>query len=251
MNVTPDLLFYPFEDVDWRRKFLIGGLLAAAAVLVPVIGWALAVPLAGYMLLIVRRTAETGTPSLPEWDDWGDLFRRGLRAWVVTLVYLLPALLLLCVAIGLMLVVIPVSLTGSDAAILSATLIGQFGGMFLLGVSMIPLLFLTYLLLVAQTRLAVADDLSAAFQFGEVWALARRGFRPFMLALIVLFGFTYLLSFVYTALIYTFVLLCLAPVAMAALSFYTVALSGALAGLAYRAADATPAGAASPSETAA
>lgn len=242
MNITPDLLFYPFEDGEWKQKFLIGGLLVAGSLMVPVLGLVLLVPLVGYMLEIARRTAEDGTPALPDWDDWGGLFRQGIKGLVVTFVYMLLPILLFCCALVLMLAVIPISLTGDEAAIVSASLFGQFAGLFVLGVAMIPLLALTFLALIALARLAVTGELRDAFDFGEVWALAQRGFRPFLLALIIVSGFSYLVSFVYVALIYSLVLLCLAPVVTAALGFYTAVLYGALSGLAYR-----TAGAAQPS----
>lgn len=38
--------------------------------------------------------------KMPEWNDWGDLFLKGLLAWIVGVIYLLPALILVLMAAG-------------------------------------------------------------------------------------------------------------------------------------------------------
>ena len=84
---------YPQQDADWLKKFLIAGALN----LVPVVGWLLVV---GYMLEVTRRVVEHNSQLLPEWRDWGNLFKKGLYVAVIGLVYALPIIVLaLCSAI--------------------------------------------------------------------------------------------------------------------------------------------------------
>lgn len=231
MKIDSDLLFYPFRDEKWQSKLIIGSALGLVGAFI----WPLLLPLIGYGLRIMRRTQEEGQPSLPEWDEWGQLFGDGLRYVVVWLVYMLPVLVLLCCAVSAWVGLFVALGTGvSDAAAGVAMLFGQFFGFMLIGLSMLPLAFLLYLGLVALSRVAATGELRAAFAFREVWQLARAGFRHYLLALVVFLGLVYLFTLVYYAVAYTFVLACLAPVLAGVGGFYMQVMLGALLGLAYR-----------------
>ncbi len=246
MKIDSDLLAYPFQDEKWQNKLIVGTALGVAGVFI----WPLLLPLAGYALRIMRRTQREGQPSLPEWDEWGQLFGDGLRYAVVWLVYMLPVILLVCCAIGAWVALFAAIGAGADSpAIGMAAVFGQFFGFMLIGLSMLPLAFLLYMGLVALSRLAAYGELRAAFAFGKVWRLARHGFRHYLLALVVFLGLVYLFTLIYYAVAYTFVLACLAPVLGGVGGFYMQVMLGALLGLAYRDAQAAlPAVEAEPAE---
>lgn len=251
MKVDADLLGFPFKDARWQNKMLIGGLLALASFAL----FPLMLFLGGYGLRIMRHTIREGQPALPEWDNWGDLLLDGLRAAVVYFVYLLPVWVLLCGVIScwfLPLVTIPfVATFPTDAEVQgTATALGvlAFGGQivapFLFALTMLPAFFLGYFAMVAVTRMVALDALNAAFDFGAVWRLGVGGFNHFFLALVIYVGLSFAVSYITSLLIYTIVLCCVYPFALAAWSFYSQTLFGALFGLAYRAAQ--PAEAAAP-----
>lgn len=78
---------YMFEDKDWLKKIAIGGVLN----IVPVLNF---VPY-GYSLRVLKNVSERKDETLPEWDDWGGDFVRGLVACCLApLIYWIPALLL-------------------------------------------------------------------------------------------------------------------------------------------------------------
>ena len=52
----------------------------------------------GYMLTTLKNVADGQTTPLPEWGDFGNHFMKGLYAFIGLIVYLLPALVLLCCA---------------------------------------------------------------------------------------------------------------------------------------------------------
>ncbi|MBI4496200.1 MAG: DUF4013 domain-containing protein [Deltaproteobacteria bacterium] len=87
-------LRYPFSDPTWKPKFVLGGvfyLLAAALDFVPVIGWLLwflfaLLPL-GYGYGVFGNHLRAGEDLLPPWENWGDLFRRGLRVLLLAIAY--------------------------------------------------------------------------------------------------------------------------------------------------------------------
>ncbi len=244
MKIDAELLSFPFKDARWQNKMLIGGLLALTGfVLLPLMLF-----LNGYGLRILRHTIREGQPTLPEWDNWGDLFLDGLRAVVVFFVYLLPVWMLLCAVFSclfLPLLVVPTTFAFPSEAEAqgTASVLGMlffFGGQImapvLFALAALPALFLGYFAMVAVTRMVALGTLNAAFDFGAVWRLGVSGFNHFFLALVVYMGLTFAVNYLTSLLIYTIVLCCVYPFVLAAWSFYAQTLFGALFGLAYRAA---------------
>jgi len=78
---------YVFEDEDWVKKVLIGGVIN----LIPIVGLLFT---SGYMLETLKNVMEGHPLPLPEWDDWGGKFMKGLMAAIIGLVYSLPVIVL-------------------------------------------------------------------------------------------------------------------------------------------------------------
>jgi hypothetical protein len=78
------------QDPDWVKKMLIGGVI----VLLGSILFPIAFILTGYQLAIVRRVYDGADVPLPEWDDIGGYFVRGLLATVGLLIWTLPLLVI-------------------------------------------------------------------------------------------------------------------------------------------------------------
>lgn len=70
----------------WVGKVLVGGLLF----FVPIVGWIL---IAGYFLRTLRALA-AGDEQLPAWDEWGDLFMKGLVVVAVGIIFGIPGAIL-------------------------------------------------------------------------------------------------------------------------------------------------------------
>lgn len=68
-----------FENTNNLVKLLVGGLLS----FVPIVNFFAF----GYLYRLGRETAQTGSVSLPVWDDWGRLFLDGLKFLAVFLIY--------------------------------------------------------------------------------------------------------------------------------------------------------------------
>lgn len=85
MDVTRSFK-YVFEDKDWIKKVLIGGVLN----IIPVIGqlfmW-------GYGLRQLKKMTQGQELPLPEWDDWGGDLTRGLMVGLGYLVYMIPMII--------------------------------------------------------------------------------------------------------------------------------------------------------------
>jgi len=234
MNINWQFLRFPFDGERWTNKVLVGAALGFGAMFF----FPLALPVSGYGLRIMRRTAKGEPPSLPEWDDWGTLIVDGLKLFLVSFVYMLPVLVLLCCTYVLLFgtAFLPVFmgespelLFGSLAAIMAANIIIYP----IMGIGILLGLALAFFALVATTRMVANDSLESAFQLREVWRLAKEGFPNYALAVIVSFGILFILSTLATALGYTLVLACVLPFVYPIVGFYYQALTNALLGAAY------------------
>ena len=155
-------LTYMFEDEKWTNKVAVG----AVVNMIPVLNFASA----GYMLATIRNVANDVVPSLPTWDDFGNYFVKGLVLTIIGLVYALPLLILSCCPlVGLFLAAF--SETGETAAalgVLSVTISALFGLL-----AFLYALAYTFIMPAVMLHYASAGDLSAAFQFGQIFAFIR------------------------------------------------------------------------------
>ena len=243
MRIDWALFRFPFDDPRWKGKFAIGGLLMLIATFLSVPFFWLSLPVQGYSLQIMRGALKGEPPSLPEWEDWGKLFGDGLKALVVRIVYLMPVLLLACCMYAIWMAVFfgliaasdgPRGMSGDAASAVMGGMFAVYGLSFMfIGVITILSLPLTYLSMVAMARLAATDALGSAFQFGEVWQLARTGFKNFALAYLIFFAAAMGAGLLASVLMYTIILSCLYPFAIAAALIYGQIMMGALFGMAY------------------
>lgn len=89
-------LTFIMEDPRWQQKIAIGtGLVIVSSVLsVVLIGVLGFLILMGYCVRLLQNVRDGQPYPLPEWDQWGDDLVRGLKLFVVMLVWSLPALVL-------------------------------------------------------------------------------------------------------------------------------------------------------------
>lgn len=128
---------FMFEDKNWLPKILIGAAFILLSFFVIGIPFVL-----GYMMLVIKKSYEDQEAELPEWDNWGELFTKGLVAFIITLVVIVP---------GMILSLIPC------IQVLSVFY-------FLFGMLVLPILLARY---------AVTGDLNQVFNFNEIMELVR------------------------------------------------------------------------------
>jgi hypothetical protein len=236
MDLTWDTFRFPFNDPRWKGKAAIGSLLAMVGMSLWLLSWPLLLPVLGYGVRVMRSSLRGEPPSLPEWDEWGQLFRDGLRALAVGFVYYLPALLVMCAGYALLFaMVIPIAATEGDGEgpMLGMIILSQVAFLLTFGISFVLGLPLSFLGLIGLARMVASDSLGSAFEFRAVWALARHGFGKFAVAYVILVG-TYMLMYLAASLlVYTIVLCILMPLAYGFMLYYTAVLGGALFGKAY------------------
>lgn len=170
---------FPSNDDEWIKKILIGGLL----MLIPIINFITL----GYYIKTLRRGID-GESALPEWDDWGDLFIKGLIVVIVVIIYMLIPLAVLFLSIGGAAIS---SITSGD--ITPASIGAIIGGslIFLL------LLLIVFLLLpMALSMYAKEDSIGAALRLGEILSRIRSIIGEYIIALIVLWALMLIVSFI-------------------------------------------------------
>ncbi|HVR41360.1 MAG TPA: DUF4013 domain-containing protein, partial [Thermoanaerobaculia bacterium] len=167
---------FVFEDPNWLKKILMGGLFFIA-----IIFFFIGLPFClGYYAQLTRNILEGKQYPLPEWDNLGDYFSEGLRLIGVALVWTLPVVVL-C-----MLVVIPIAMmsaTDSDAA-------RGIGGAFVSIIYCVQFpvsLILRFVIPIALLRAIVEQRFGAGVEVGRIWAMIKGNFMNFFLAFLVSF----------------------------------------------------------------
>lgn len=156
----------PFTDV---KTLIIGIVLSYLAILLqPVlIGIIPAFLLAGYYL----RSAETASRRdfiLPEFKDWGGLLVKGIVFTIITIVYMIPALIVFILSAGLSFGAVAGGLMSGNTTSLAAAGGGMLAGMGIGFVGLILAIIAAYLLPIAVIRYAVEGSFGAAFHLGTV-----------------------------------------------------------------------------------
>ncbi|MCB0211199.1 MAG: DUF4013 domain-containing protein [Anaerolineae bacterium] len=170
---------YMFDDEEWIKKLAIGGAVAlVGAILTPIlIGIALLLPLSGYMIDVLRNVRDGQPRPLPEWSDWGGLFRTGLFVFVIGLVYNIPVIILACGS-GIVQSVAPQMDPDTADALMIA---GACLSCLQIVVSLICNLFVP----AAIIRYAQFNTVSSAFQFGEIFSFIRNNIGDYIIVVLL------------------------------------------------------------------
>jgi hypothetical protein len=167
---------YVFEDQRWLSKVAIGGLVA----LVPILNFAAL----GYMLKVAENVARGSATPLPEWNEFGDHFMRGLYAVVISLVYFIPYILLVIVFSCI------TAAAGGSGNSNSAQAAAGLLSCLLVPVYLIVAFACALFAYAGMARYVATNTLSEAFKFGDVFAMVRNrpGAWGMLLLVIILAG---------------------------------------------------------------
>lgn len=132
---------------------------------------------------IVRVLA--GKTPAPEIDDWVGLFVDGWKMNIITLVYMIPAILVFLIFGGLGAIgMLASEAAGGDPAAMGAAVLSLIGGLLLAGIVAIVLGFIA---LFALLRFARTGSLGEAFHFSAIFEhIGRLGWGTWIIAVIVL-----------------------------------------------------------------
>ncbi|RLM53605.1 DUF4013 domain-containing protein [Halobellus sp. Atlit-31R] len=152
-------LEYQRRDENWITTVLIGGILSILGVLIVPTLFVL-----GYLVRVVRGTMH-GEEQPPVFEDWGDLFGDGVRAFVVVFVYGLVPGIIAAVVVGGGILSFVVG-GGSD----SAGLVGLGMAGILVGslLALVVSLLAAYVIPAAIANFAQTGQLGSAFSISDL-----------------------------------------------------------------------------------
>ncbi len=231
------ILSYPFKQEGWQSKFAIGVVLFFANYIIPIIP---GIFLAGYFAKMLHTviTEDVDELSMPVWEEWGDLFKRGLKVVCAAFIYVLPALFLMIG--GYLMMEVPIfamafaSHGRANDVFSGGVIILMCVGFVMLFLGLILYMPTLLVLPLAITHLIAKDSFAAAFRIKEWWAILRANFWGFFAALAVTAGVYLVLVMGVYALYFTFILACLMPIGVSLIAVYLGTIAAPLLGQAYR-----------------
>lgn len=175
------------EDERWMGKIGIGAAISLVSFLI------VPIPLlVGYLVGITRNVKDGAVRPLPEWDDFGQLFKDGLAVMVGQIVYTLPFWIIMCAAL-----VTSVGLGGLadvNEDMMAAGFLATWG--LVLCLSLVFALALFFLSPAIVIQYVNTNELGAMFRFGEVIAIARANVGDIVIAALASFAAGLVLSVV-------------------------------------------------------
>ncbi len=154
-----DAIRRPFQDL----KTLIIGIIVMIIPIVNFIG-------VGYFLECAR-TGMKKNKKLPEWKDWINLFIKGIGVFVISLIYAIPALIVLALTAGATI------LTGGFSALMAGDILALVNMVASLGIGLIITvivgLVMSIITYAAVMRYAEKGSFSSAF---ELSAISKKAF---------------------------------------------------------------------------
>jgi hypothetical protein len=159
---------YMFEDESWIMKIVIGGIL----LVIPIINFMVF----GYALEALKRAADGMDTPLPEWDDFGGKFVKGLMLFLIGLVYAIPSILVAC-CVGAI-----AGLGGDGDALTDMATMLQLCVQCLSFVWSIVIFVITPAIWI---RYAETGEFMSAFQFGELFSFITSNIANYVVALIL------------------------------------------------------------------
>jgi len=135
----------------------------------------LGIPLAGYSLKVLR-----GEKPAPEVTDWGTLFIDGIKYLIISIIWMIPAMIVFFLAVG---VSVLGAMSGDPTAAMAAV-----GGMMIGMLVFFVVLLITLLFeIIGVIRFARTGSIGEAFNFGAILAtIGKIGWGSYIIALIVL-----------------------------------------------------------------
>jgi len=172
---------YVFDDEDWIKKLAIGGgiILLAIPLSIILVGLLLFLPINGYMLEVIKNVRDGQSRPLPEWSDFGGLFKSGFFVAVIAFIYYLPSIIFSCVS-SLAQNLPQMMEMDSDMA---GVIVGL--GACLSCIQIILSLAAGVLFPAGIIRYAQTETLGAAFQFGEIFSFIRNNIGDYIIAVIL------------------------------------------------------------------
>lgn len=175
----------PFQDL----KTLVIGIIV---MLIPIVNFTIGL---GYILECAK-TSLKNNKKLPPWKNWGDLFVKGLVAFVITLIYAIPVIIVLALTVGTAI------LTGGISAMFTEGSLVAMNSLATLGIGLVLTVIvgviMSLLSTVAIIRYAEKGNFGSAFEMSAIFKKAFTGtyFAAWLVSMIYALVVVVLLAFI-------------------------------------------------------
>jgi hypothetical protein len=181
---------YVYEDEKWFEKVAVGALIS----LVPILNFALS----GYMADVIRNVANGETRPLPDWQDLGDFFMKGLYLFVAGIAYgIIPSFILfpiIAVVIFIPMGVLPLAAGVSEDAGTALAMVASI--VFILAVALVTLvgvlisIIASLFSLIAVIRFSTGEQtFNELFDIKGHWEYLKKNIGKLLLAVLYVFCF--------------------------------------------------------------
>ena len=168
---------YMFDDKEWVKKLAIGGLLTLLSI-IPGLNIFTGLVLAGYGIRVLKNVADGSDQPLPEWDDWGGDWMKGLMLALAAIIYAIPAIIASGIGGGIGSVM---GSGSSDVEGLAGLCVAAFSCLAVLWGLLIGIFFPA-----ATIKYAMGGTFSSFFQIGEIWTFIRENAGNYIIALLLM-----------------------------------------------------------------
>jgi hypothetical protein len=171
---------FMFEDPNWVRKVGIGLLVALVGLMLSpiLVGILFFVFIVGYGLDVTRNVVRGEQFPLPEWNDWGRFFIRGLKIAGALFIWSLP----------LLLTIVPIGFGGAWLDNTSGDAAGAGGFLLLMCGLCLGTLWGFFVALITPgitVRLATTDRFGSAFEVSELWNFTSRNLGNIIIVILL------------------------------------------------------------------
>ena len=211
------IFLFPIKDAEARKHFLIGCLVSLAAFIIPVLPFFI---MYGYAVRIVKQILNNESPHMVEWDDWGGLFKDGVKMFGIRAIYSIP-IIILATPIFISMIGMPFFMSDASSSQLDTLfpiLTVVFTGTLCV---IIPVsLLLAFVISAAEMAVADKNEFMAGLRVGEWWTVFRANLGGFIAAFAVYNLSAMALGIVVQIIGATLILACLLPFLLPAVSMY-------------------------------
>lgn len=149
----------------------------------------LGIPLTGYTLNVLR-----GEKPAPEVNDWRTLFIDGIRYLIIMFIYMIPAMIVLFVVVG---VSTFGTMSTNPTTAMAATGSMLFGMLLFVVITLITLIFA----IIGAVRFARTGNMTEAFNFNAIFvSIGRLGWVSYIIAILVMAGIEIIIGIIVTIL---------------------------------------------------
>jgi hypothetical protein len=169
---------FVFEDPEWVIKVLVGGLVSLGGILLSpiLIGFFFLFVLGGYSLELLRNVRNGLEHPLPRWENWGDKAVKGLKLFVIFLIWAIPIIAMSIVPVAISII----AGKNEDLAPLAFVASICFGcGSFLWGI------WLAVLSPAIYARFAETEQISAGFELNRLLTFTRENLGDIIVAVLI------------------------------------------------------------------